>query len=470
MPNSGKVSLDEVISNIGVGFFHYRLWAICGFGFSAAAIEVITMAFVFPELRVAPWSLSEFELGSLAMTISSGSILGGLTFGALADRFGRRIIFMTTVLIVVAAGFASSCAPGVYILGAMRFFVGFGYGGNISVDFTLYSELLPTRGRGRMMFALSLFWPIGQIITCLLAWYLIPAYGWRIFLAASVVPIAITALARPLIPESPRWLLRQGRIEEATDVCLQMAVLNGKSATEVGLEDHCELCLENERDLIRQSATTEAKDSWAAFVALFVGPLRQTTLGLFLYGVALNYVGYGTGTLMPTFIQMKGIPKGDMYQTMLLNSLAQIPGIFLASVGASTIGRLHCLRLCMLITALALFGFAEVHTQLHVTAFTMVASCFHEAGWSLFHVYVPEVYPTDVRAFSTGFLSAAGNIVSLSAPYLSAALLHSQVTLHIILTFSSIAAIGSLSAYFLLHIETKNRDLQDQLTNTGKSA
>jgi len=465
MVSSQKVPLDEVFAKIGLGWFHMRLWWICGFGFSAAAVEVVLMSFVFPELRrvsedsSAIQGLTEYQLGSLATIVSCGSIFGELVFGALADRHGRRPIFMVTVFIVFFFGVASSFAPTVSWLAGLRLFVGVGYGGNIAVDFTLYSEFVPTLDRGRMMFLLTGFWPLGQIFACLLAWFMIPSFGWRAYVATCSVPMLMTALARPLIPESPRWLLTQGKVAEATEVCRDIAVQNGKTPEEIGLGDLHEVCLETESQLLDGVCIHDSKWPWED---IWSRHMFSTTIGLLILVSALNYVGYGIVTLMPSFLEMKGIPRSSVYISMLLNAVAQIPGVICATWTATNIGRLCPMRSSIFACGLCLFGFAFVQKQGQVLACTMLASMFLETGWALYHVYVPEVYPTECRAFATGFMSAAGSIVAMGGPLVSAFLLDSSKTpFQVIMAFSSCCLFAGFTSCLLLSIETKDRDLLD---------
>jgi len=466
MVTSSTIPLDQVLSNIGIGWFHARLWWICGFGFSAAAVEVVLMSFVFPELANGPWQLNEYQLGSLATIIGCGSIFGTTLFGGLADKYGRRNVFMLTVIFVVIFGIASSFAQSFYWLAGLRFWVGFGYGGNIAVDFTLYSEFLPTHGRGKMLFLLTGFWPLGQIFASLLAWLVIPWLGWQAFVASCTIPSIITAFARPLIPESPRWLLIQGRAEDATQVCCEMAELNGKSAAEVGLDGHTEVCLHNENSVLEDGAIRENASVLVSIQRFFNESLWRTTVGCLIMVSALNYTGYGTLTLMPRFLQMKGVSQPNMYRSMVLNSTAQLPGVLLATWSATAIGRLIPLKASIFLAGMGLFGFSMVTSEVHISLCTMFASCFLEAGWALYHVYVPEVYPTQCRGLATGFLSAAGSVVAITGPIVSAALLTSQHLYYVIMVFATVAMLAGASATVLLHIETKDRDLLDVTPTT----
>lgn len=428
------------------------------------------LGFLMPELREV-WGLGEYELGGLVTFVGCGSIAGELIFGALADKYGRRIVFLVTVLFIIVFGISSAMAPSAFAFAILRFFVGFGYGGCIAVDFTLYSEFLPTEGRGKMLFMLSVFWPAGQICTCLLASWLIPTAGWRTFVASCAVPIIFTACTRPLIPESPRWLLLNGRGAEATEVCIQMAEMNGRSAQEVGLGDSFEVCLDNETSCL-ESPSAESKVPASTYLSLFNSALWRTTCGLVIYAVALNYISYGTCTLMPSLLEMKGIPKASMYRSMLNNSLAQIPGCAVAAIAASWLGRLGPMQAFLLIVSASLISFAFATTPTQVALSSMLASGFVESGWAIYHVYTPEVFPTDIRAFATGFLSASGSIMAAVAPIVSASLIRREDPTAAIFAFSSVGLSAAVITWLLLHIETKDRDLYDVAATlpTGKSA
>jgi len=464
---SSRIPLDEVLAKIGVGCFHMRLLWICGFGFSAAAVEVVLMSFVFPQLALAPWSLNEYQLGFMATAIGCGTITGTTLFGGLADRYGRRPVFMVTCVIVCVFGILSSFSPSYFWLIGLRFCVGFGYGGNIAVDFTLYSEFLPTEGRGKMMILLTFFWPLGQILAVVTAWVIIPRFGWQAFVAACTIPTIITAFARPFIPESPRWLLVQGRVEEATQVCCEMAEVNGVSAAEIGLGEGDEVCLDNENTGLEiRPETLQQRHFFFSLSRLFSPSLWQTTVGLIILGSSLSYTGYGTLTLMPRFLEMKGVSTPNMYRSMLLNSSAQVPGCFIAAFAGLYLGRLAPLKASIFVAGAALFGFALANTQLQITMCTMTAACFLEVGWATYHVYVAEVFPTECRCAATGFLAAAGSVVAILGPIMSAALITTQRLLTVVTVFASIAMLAGISSYLLLSIETKDRDLAD-VTSTS---
>jgi len=434
----------------------------CGFGFSAAAVEVVLTAFLFTELE-AHWSLDEYQLGALPSLVGFGSTIGELFWGSLADSHGRRPVFMVTVVIVVVFGMLSAISPTFVWLYLFRFMVGFGYGGNIAVDFAIFTELLPTKGRGDMLFYISAFWPIGQASTCLLAWAVIPALGWRAFLVVCAIPTLITAFLRPLIPESPRWLLLQGREQEALEVCRHIAETNGVRPEDVGIKPGVRLVLGSETQRLLPSPQDDEGCRYMPNIArLWSKSLWRTSLACSLYVGGLGFAGYGATTFMPTFLEDKGLVGPSMYQTMTLNALSQFPGIGIAMWVTARHGRRLPLQLALLCIALSLAVFAFAQTYVLIIACTCLASCSLEFGWALFHVYSPEVFPTELRATALGFISATGSVVSMSAPLAAAFLITETTALHVIMLFSTICAAVCCTTGALFHKETMDQDLPDR--------
>jgi putative MFS transporter len=380
-----EVSLDQVLSSCGLGFFHQRLLVACGFGFSAAAVEVVLVAFLFEELED-NYGLSEYALGALPSLVNFGEIVGEVVWGSLADSQGRRPVFMATVVIVALFGMLSSLSPTFVWLYIFRFMVSFAYGGNIAVDIALFTEFLPTQGRADMLFYLAFFWPIGQATTCLLAWAVIPTLGWRIFLVACAIPTVLTAFLRPLMPESPRWLLLKGRDQEALDVCRHVAETNGKRPEDVGIVPGVRLVLANESQrLLAQAQEGDEASAYVPSIARLWGKsLWRITLACSLYTVGLNIAGYGATTYMPSFLEDKGLSSLSTYLTMTLDSLSQFPGIMFAMWLTSRHGRMLPLQLAFLAIAISLAVFAFANTYVLIILSTCFVECSLEFGWAIF--------------------------------------------------------------------------------------
>ncbi len=166
---------------------------------------------------VGPWKLTFGESTIILLTSGIGAITGAFFFGWTADKWGRRPIFMVTVLTFsIGSGFMAFTPEGNWgYMAVFRFLVGFGVGGLYSVDLPLVQEFVPARMRGVIGGLVTVFIPIGTLLGSSLAAFVAPSLGWRALFLIAVLPALLTLLIRVWVPESPRWLVRQGRNDEA---------------------------------------------------------------------------------------------------------------------------------------------------------------------------------------------------------------------------------------------------------------
>lgn len=488
------ISLDEVLQNLGVGRFHWRLWLISGLGFAAAAIEVVLAAFLLPVLRK-EWNLSEYRLALLPTVVGIGSLTGGVLWGTLADCHGRTAVFTATAALVAVGGCLSAAATDMAVFMATRVLVSFAYGGNIAVDFPLFSEFIPTPQRGQMLFLMQAFWPVGELAACFLAWGAIPRWGWRTFLVLCAVPSIISCMLRPSIPESPRWLLVRGYRKEAAEVVRMIAAENGKTPEEIGLSAGVGLTLENEATSLslarrgggcgsgaeggrrvgvggsgsgpgrgsgkEKSVTGLSRGGVAA--QLLSPKLASTTLGCLLFAASLHSCSYGIFTFMPTMLAAKGVKGEDMYRAMAMTAGGGLPGIAAAWTASSALGRLPPLKATLLVAGCCILFMNHLTWKPALDICLFLGSCCTECGYSLFQTYVPEAYPTELRSTAIGVVSAFGTLIGLGVPVVAATMFEVVGPFAALWFFAAMTLPGSLGAIALLRVETAHRDLDDRV-------
>jgi MFS transporter, putative metabolite:H+ symporter len=169
------------------------------------------------SIIVVPWDLTYGQTAVLILTGGVGSIVGAFGWGAMADRVGRRPVFIATVLTFsLSTGLMALVPDGSWaLLALLRFFVGFGVGGLYSVDLPLVQEYVPTRQRGLIGGIVTVFVPAGLLLGSVLSSTLGDEIGWRGLVLIGALPALFSLYIRTVVPESPRWLLQQGRTEEA---------------------------------------------------------------------------------------------------------------------------------------------------------------------------------------------------------------------------------------------------------------
>jgi putative MFS transporter len=177
--------------------------------------DFFLIAFVFAFL-IGPWKLTFGQTAMVFLSSGVGAILGAYIWGWIADRIGRRTVFIGTVLnFSLATGLLYFTPDNGWIyLTVLRFFVGFGVGGLYCVDLPLVQEFMPSSKRGWIGGLVTCVIPIGVGLGAVLGAFL-GADQWRLLFAIGVLPALVVLLVRLWVPESPHWLARQGRLEEA---------------------------------------------------------------------------------------------------------------------------------------------------------------------------------------------------------------------------------------------------------------
>ena len=193
-----------------------RIVAVAILGDMLEFFDYFLIGFVLAFV-VGPWKLTFMQSAIVLLSSGIGAMFGAAFWGWMADKIGRRPVFNLTILnFSLATGALYFTADGDWVyLTLMRTVVGFGVGGLYCVDLPLVQEFMPAKKRGFIGGLVTTFIPIGVMIGSLFGAYLAPAVGWRGLFAAGVLPALAILVVRMWVPESPRWLLRQGRVADA---------------------------------------------------------------------------------------------------------------------------------------------------------------------------------------------------------------------------------------------------------------
>ena len=190
---------------------------VLGVAYFFVFYDITDVGFAMPAI-VKQFNLSDNDVKFVAIAIGLvGYIVGSFLIGALADRRGRRLAFLTSLLVSGLGSLGTAFATGITSLSIWRFLTGMGVGAALNLASTYVGELSPASQRGRISVSMFMVGIIGQAITPFVALALVPNFeiGWRIlFLIGALIGIAGVVFGMRL-PESPRWLIEQGRLDEA---------------------------------------------------------------------------------------------------------------------------------------------------------------------------------------------------------------------------------------------------------------
>lgn len=346
------------------------------------------------------WELSTGQLGLLGSIGMLGMGLGAALSGMAADKWGRRTVITLTLVIYGIASILSGFSFNYPMLLVLRFITGFGLGGELPAASTLVSEFSPTKIRGRNVILLESFWAWGWILASLVAYLLIPVYGWRIAFIVGGAPALFAAYLRKAIPESPRYLESVGRIEEADSLVRKME-------SQAGITENFE---------INQEEDHHKHKHRIAFLELWSRKYIRSTIVLWVIWFGINFGYYGFVLWTPTFLTQNGFALVKSFEFTFIMCLAQLPGYFSAAWLVERLGRKKVLAIYFLGTAVSAWLFGHADSTAAVLVFGCLLYFFSLGAWGCVYAYTPEVYPTIARASGTGWASAFGRIGAFIAP------------------------------------------------------
>src|SRR5437764_5359127 len=351
---------------------------------------------------VGPWQLSFGQSAIILLSSGIGAILGAAIWGRLADRIGRRAVFIGTVLNFSLATGILALTPdhGWIFLTIFRFFVGFGVGGLYCVDLPLVQEFVPASRRGFVGGLVTAFIPIGVMIGSVLGAFLAPLIGWRGLFACGLVPALLTLLIRAWVPESPRWLVRMGRPEEARRSLAWALQVPPES-----------LPLPN----IDEAATRST--SWTD---LFKYP--RSLLVSWLSNLGMQTTGYGVILWAPTlFVMLLGVSPAQASYLFIFVSLAGFVGRFVFSglselIGRRAAGALQGFGSAGMIVAAGFLHDSFLGTISVFWLLIVAADFFFDGGSAIMGPYAAEVWPSALRTSGMGSAYGFGGIGKIIGP------------------------------------------------------
>lgn len=392
------ITIDSALDQAGTGPFQRRLLGIFGLVWAADAMQVLAVGFTAPSIA-ASFGLTVPEALQTGTLFFFGMMIGAALFGRIADRIGRRRVLLVTVACDGIFGLASVFAPNFALLLVARFLTGAAVGGTLPVDYAMMAEFLPSNRRGRWLVMLEAFWAVGTVIVALAAWAAASAGladAWRSIFLVTAIPALIGFWLRLMVPESPLYLLRKGREQEARTVIDRMLVVNGKAP------------------LAEPLAGGEA----AQKVRLLSPALRRRTVLMLAVWFLVSLSYYGIFTWMPARLAGEGFGFVRGYGFLVIVALAQLPGYALAAWGVERAGRKPTLIGFLLLSAVGCALFVIAGNATLVAAAILLMSFALLGTWGALYAYTPELYPTAARASGMGAAGAMARLGGLLAPSL----------------------------------------------------
>jgi putative MFS transporter len=430
--------------------FHFNLLCIGGLGFAFEAVDAAIIAFLMPVLRNL-WHLSSVETGILGSSTYVGFLIGALLAGLFGDRFGRRNVMMSALVLFCAASFASAFVDDWQTFLWCRIIGGIGMGAEGAIVAPFLSEFVATRYRGAFTGALAGFFSFGFVAAALLGYFVIPisANGWRITLVLLALPVVVLLWWRRALLESPRWLESRGRNAEAE------AIVSKIEAAVVGYGHVLPPVIESSHGVV-----VENKTSLLGSLAMLWAPrLRRVTVMSWLLWLSVTFCSYAFFTWIPGLLVQRGMTITQSFSYSIFIYLAQIPGYFSSAFCCERFGRRSTIVGYMVFAALSAIGLAFSETNMQMLVGSISLSFFMNGVNAGEYAYTPEVFPTNVRATGMGTASAIGRIGAISSPILVGYIFPIGGFAGVFGMTTAVLAIGALSV-LILGVPTKGLSLE----------
>jgi MFS transporter, putative metabolite:H+ symporter len=345
------------------------------------------------------WQLPYWQGGAILLASGLGAVPGAFIWGWLGDKIGRRTVFIwSAVTISLATGVMvftpepNALIPGWLFLVFFRVFVGVGNAGIFTIDLPLVQEFIPAYKRGWVSALVTTLLPGGGMLAGLVSAWLLPLVGWRYLFLVGLSPLVLVFMIRYWVPESPRWLLRMGRMEEAR-----------KSLAWALMIDPREIAL----------PTTVPAGETTRWVELFTYPrllaagcltgMTQTggaSLGLWgatLLVIVLNATPAHAAFLM-VFVGLSGI-VGRFFITALIEPLGRR--------GAGTVA---CGMAALLTVSAGYLYDVYIGTWSLFYVLFIAGTFFSSAIYTVVGPYMSEIWPARLRSSGMGFSYGVGNL------------------------------------------------------------
>ena len=430
----------HVADNAQLNREHWKLVAVLVMALTVDVLKPATLGFVMPGIT-REYGISKQSAGLLALVALTGTTVGSVVWGRIADRYGRRAAILLSALMFIGTAICGAMPSFEWNL-VMCFLMGASAGGLLPITFTLMAETVPAAHRGWLLVALGgVGTSAGYLLAAGSAALLEPLFSWRVLWLLGLPTGALIIFLDRYVPESPRFLAGAGLQQEARAVLAKFA----------GVID---------------DAAPAAPAAVLPAVELSTAPRggrAAITLGLITCGVAWGMVNFGFLLWLPTNLGSMGMNPAAASALLARSALLALPGTLLVIWLYHSWSSVKTLVLFIVLTAATLMAFfaasvAGLRSETVMVVITALLLVSSSGVIAMLIPYAAEIYPADQRATGSGVIAAsskAGGILGAAGGVFG-------VFGNLGLSALLIAAPLALSAAMLFRsgIETRGRRLE----------
>jgi putative MFS transporter len=461
-------SLLDNMDNARMSPLHRRLAWAAGLGIFLDGYDTIIVGAVL-TLLARQWHLGPAQYRWVGTAALAGAFLGALIGGRIADRFGRKAIYLIDLITFFFAAVLCSAAWNIEALVAFRFVLGMGIGADYPISATYMAEFMPKNKRGGVITWTFGLWTFGAIGAGLVAYGLLSLgpIAWRLMLLIGAVPALLVIWLRRNLPESPRWYLRHGQAEKAAEV---LARVNPSISPE-----ELSAIIAEERNKVIAPRTP-----WRV---LFQKRFLRATLLVCIPWFIMDLVGYYLTIYTPLILGHLGFKT--THQQILGSAILSMTFLLgyvplaltvdrIGRIGPQIIGFVGSAVALVLVAVTAMHipvkhivedGHAQWIPQYSALALALIflgmmfSQAFNAFGpGNTTYVLAAEVYPTDIRAAGHGFATAFSRLGAVASTFFLPVLGKAIGTPKLLLLLAAGSVLGGVTTW-LFRVDTTNKSL-----------
>ncbi|MEO6119418.1 MAG: MFS transporter [Terriglobales bacterium] len=346
-------------------------------GWALDAFDVMLYALVLAHV-MRDLSMDKPTAGLLGTLTLLASGIGGLLFGFIADRIGRKQALMLSIATYSICSFASGLSTSILMLAVFRFILGLGMGGEWNTGATLVAETWPAHLRAKALSIVQGSWALGYAAAAVTAGVLLTYYNWRVVFFVGILPALVILWIRSSVPESPMW--------EA-----------------------------------RRHITASAQPG---FGVIFTRPYLKQTIALLFMNFFGMFAWWGLFTWLPPYFSLPISEGGRGFGVMdttkflvTLNLIGMFPGYVCFGWVADRIGRKPSFILYTFTAAILVPFYAQARSEWAIMVLGILVAFFGTGFFSGSGIIASEIFPTSVRARALGFTYNGARALSSIAPF-----------------------------------------------------
>ncbi len=401
---------SSVLERLPLSRWHWRLVVVVGIGTFFDLYEVFLGGVLAPVLA------KEWDLGTVGKSMVIAAGFAGMFIGAnvlsiVADRLGRRRVFILNLLVYSVFSFAAAFSPNIETFLVLRVIAGIGLGAELVLVDTYLAEFMPAKSRGRMTAWAYTIGFLAVPLAALLGGKLVARHellgidGWRWLLLFGGLGAVFIMAVRTMLPESPRWLESRGRHAEAREV-VELVAAKAAPGTTIA-------------ETMPENGAGEDARSVGEVLGIAFRDYRKRTVMLVIFQILQTVAYYGFGTLAPLVLVSKGFevteslgyaalafagyPLGSLISVPLVERFERKHLIIVSALGIAVCGIVFAASTNVAVIVVA--GFL----------LTAVSNIFSNG----FHIYQAEIFPTAIRSTASGVCYSLSRATSTVMPFVA---------------------------------------------------